>query len=131
MLESDLQKLIQLDASKSGARLWRNNSGATFICEHSPHCPNAANRPVRFGLGNESAKVNKTMKSSDLIGITPVVVTPGMVGQTVGVFTAVEVKRPGWAFHGTPREIAQQNWINLINSLGGLAKFSCKREGDL
>lgn len=123
MNESELQKQIQLDASKRGARLWRNNSGATFICEHAQTCPHANRQPVRFGLGNDSAKMNAVMKSSDLIGITPVVITADMVGQTVGVFTSIEVKRPGWRWAGTKREIAQNAWIEMVKSLGGIARF--------
>lgn len=123
MLESDAQKLIQLEASKLGSRLWRNNSGATFICEQARDCPHAAARPIRFGLGNESAKLNKLIKSSDLIGITPVVITSLMVGQTVGIFTAVEVKRPGWRYSGRGRELAQKKFLDLVKSLGGIAKF--------
>jgi hypothetical protein len=69
-------------------------------------------RPVRFGLGNDSAKQNKVCKSSDLIGI-----------DNDGKFVSLEIKRPGWVYRGTVEEFAQLNWILFINAMGGRAKF--------
>ena len=96
--------------SQRGMRLWRNNTGVAF---------DQTGRPVRFGLSNESAQVNAKFKSSDLIGITPVVIE----GRTVGVFTSLEIKHPGWKYTGGGRETAQKNWLDLVNSLGGIGKF--------
>ena len=70
---------------------------------------------VRYGLGNDSAQVNAVLKSSDLIGITPV--------GGVGIFTSYEIKKPGWRYTGTPREVAQLRWLELVVSLGGIGKF--------
>ncbi len=112
--EARVQQDVQLAASYAGGRLWRNNSGAYF---------DKRGVQVRYGLCNVSKKVNKQIKSSDLIGITPVVITEDMVGQTVGVFTAVECKKEGWVYPGTEPEIAQKKFIDLVNSLGGRAKF--------
>ena len=114
MLEIELQKLIQLEASKQGIRLWRNNIGATY---------DQTGRFIRYGLANESAAVNHNLKSGDLIGITPRIIGPEDVGQTLGQFTSIEVKKPGWVYTGTARERAQQAWIDLILRLGGIAKF--------
>lgn len=33
---------------------------------------------------------------SDLLCVKPVMITEDMVGQTLGVFTAIEMKTPGW-----------------------------------
>lgn len=110
---------IHLRASEWGCRLFRNNSGVLM---------DARGVPVRFGLGNISKKINKKLKSSDLIGYIPVTVTPEMVGKKVAVFTAVEAKPEGtvikevWPEH--VREHGQQNFINLINNAGGLAGFA-------
>lgn len=101
--ESSLQTRIRLEESKRGVRLFRNNSGVAF---------DKSGRPVRFGLGNDSAAQNKIIKSSDLIGID---------GE--GRFVSLEVKRPGWVFGGTVEEIAQRRWIEFINAMGGRAKF--------
>lgn len=102
--ETTIVQRIRLDASKAGLALWRNNSGVMV---------NPNGRPVRFGLGNESAAFNRIMKSSDLIGIQP-----------GGRFVAIEVKKPGWTWRGTEREIAQANFINHVRKLGGFACFA-------
>jgi hypothetical protein len=113
--ESRVQSLVQLEAVKK--RIWplRNNSGAM---------QDETGRQVRFGLGNVSKKFNEVMKSSDLIGVEPVVITQDMVGKTIGRFWARECKPEGWTYKGTEREIAQKNFIDKVNSLGGNARFT-------
>jgi len=119
--EAAIQREIRLESARRGWRLWRNNNGA---------CRDENGRLIRYGLANDSAKMNNVIKSSDLIGITPVTITPDMVGQTVGVFTSIEVKREGWCYTGKGREAAQKKWIDLVVSLGGHGGFvSCA--GDL
>lgn len=113
--ESDVQARVRLAASRAGDVLWRNNSGVL---------KDDRGVPVRFGLCNESEKLNKHAKSSDLIGVKRVTVTPEMVGQTVGVFWAVEVKRVGWKYKGTDREAAQLRFIEAVVAMGGCAHFS-------
>lgn len=113
--EAAVQQQRMLQAAREGGRLWRNNSGA---------CADETGRQIRYGLGNTSAKLNKVMKSSDLIGITRIVVTPPMVGHVVGVFTAEEVKAPGWKYRESDdRARAQLAFINLVISLGGIGRF--------
>ena len=87
-------------------------------------------RMIRYGLCNDSAQLNKVIKSSDLVGIRPVVITPDMVGHTVGQFVAREVKRPGWSYHGTDREVAQAAFGQKVLQMGGDFKF-CTGEGSL
>ena len=112
--ESALQAAVRVKAAQQGARLLRNNSG---------EATDRHGRPVRFGLGNDSKALCKVMKSSDLIGIWPRLVRQEDVGSTLGVFTAIEVKAPGWKYTGSGREPAQLNFINLVLGLGGYAKF--------
>jgi hypothetical protein len=81
-------------------------------------------RMVRYGLANDSAALSKCLKSSDLIGITPHTVSAYDVGRLLGIFTSIEVKRPGWKYRGTEREQAQHAWLQLIISLGGIGRFS-------
>ena len=110
--EAGIQSERVLRAARLGGILWRNNSGAL---------PDARGVPVRFGLGNISPEVNKVMKSSDLIGITPVTCR---CGQMYGVFTAEEIKAPDWKYRETDdRSRAQFNYIKKVISLGGIARF--------
>jgi len=113
--EAETQALIRAEASAKGGRLWRNNVGVLL---------DKRGVPIRFGLCNDSATVNAGLKSGDLIGIMPVLITPEMVGMYIGQFVSREVKRPGWEYHGDAREVAQQRWIDLINGLGGGAGFA-------
>ena len=117
--EAVVQQGIRLEAGHKGIRLWRNNNGA---------CVDKDGRLIRYGLANDSGKINKKIKSSDLIGITPVKIAAEDVGRTLGVFTSIEVKRGGWKYKGTLREKAQLKWIELITLFGGIAKFANKRE---
>lgn len=114
-LEDEVIQQIRLAASKSGARLWRNNNGAAY--DERGHL-------VRYGLANESAELSKKIKSSDLIGIEPVLILPEHVGTIIGRLVSIEAKREGWTYKGTDREKAQLAWINLINELGGRAGFA-------
>lgn len=114
--ESEIQQLIQIEAAKHHCILMRNNSGAL---------PDKTGRVIFFGLGNVSKKHSENIKSSDLIGITSVVITPEMVGKTVGIFTAFEIKKEDWNNDKTldKREQAQKNFIDFVISKGGIASF--------
>lgn len=53
---------------------------------------------------------------SDLFGLAPVIITPDMLGRTLGRFVALEVKT------GTGRASEKQaNFLRAINNNGGLA----------
>lgn len=106
---------IRLKASEIGTRLWRNNRGVAIYEDE---------RRVRYGLANDSKTLNQQIKSSDLIGIMPAKIRPEDVGKTIGIFTSIEVKKPGWKYTGGDGEVEQLAWINLIVSLGGIAAFS-------
>lgn len=116
MSEIQQQQLIRLEAGKRGTPLLRNNSGASF---------DQNGRLIRYGLGNDSEKINKVFKSSDLIGIWPVTVTPDMVGRTLGLFFAVEVKAPGWKFRESDdRAVAQKAFGDWVIRHGGVFRFA-------
>jgi hypothetical protein len=96
-------------------RIFRNNNGALV---------DSRGIPVRFGLGNDSSQLNKVLKSSDLIGWTPMIITQDMIGCKVAIFTSIEMKEEGWKFTGDDREVAQKRWLDLVKSDGGIAYFS-------
>ena len=115
MLESAVQQRTRLELARLGALVYRNNVGA---------CEDKQGRIIRYGLCNESAQMNRALKSSDLIGVTPVLIQPHHVGRTLGVFTEIECKHSDW--HMTPsdaRAQAQQRFIELIRSVGGIGGF--------
>jgi hypothetical protein len=99
MNEQSIQQHIRLALSESGSRMFRNNQGGY---------KDATGRWVRYGVANPGG--------SDLIGWTPVKITPDMVGRTIAVFTAVEVKGPKTKV--TPE---QTNFIDRVKIDGGLA----------
>jgi hypothetical protein len=106
----------ELEAARLGAWMLRNNSGAL---------PDKTGRPVRFGLGNISKDVNDRIKSPDYAGIMPVLITPEMVGQTVGVFVGIEYKETGW--HLTPGDAhcqAQAEFHRVARLHGGRSGFA-------
>lgn len=113
--ETDVNSSVRLKAAKTGMSLWRNNSGAFR---------DNRGRMIRFGLGNDSKQVNEHFKTSDLIGIKPIKITPKHIGKIIGQFVARECKKPGWKFTGTEREKAQGNFLALVAAKGGDALFT-------
>jgi len=114
--EGGAQSMIRLEASKKGLRLWRNNVGVAYN-EDGVRC-------LRYGLANDSKQLNEIVKSSDLIGIRKIKITPDMVGNVIGQFVAREVKTPGWVYKETKREKAQLTFLELIAAYGGDAGFA-------
>lgn len=95
--------------------IWRNNSGACF---------DETGRLIRFGLGNDSTQLNREIKSSDLIAITPVLITPALYGQILGVFTALECKPEGWRqIPSDKRAVPQSKFHDIVRNAGGFAGF--------
>lgn len=119
--ETANQILVRLEASRQGAVLWRNNVGAMVLDNGSF---------IRYGLANDSAEMNKRIKSSDLIGIRPVIIMHHHIGSTIGQFVAREIKPGNWNYSGNDRERAQLKFLELVMSLGGDAAFA-KGEGTL
>lgn len=116
MSEASTQSAVRLEAARRGARLFRNNVGVLV---------DAKGRPVRFGLANDSAAVNRVVKSADLIGWEPVLITPDMVGSVIARFLSVECKAPDWRLDPRdPHEMAQVAWAQLVISGGGRAIFA-------
>lgn len=119
--EAWAQQQVRLQVARAGGMAWRNNVGATpSKCKHCGE----KRQPTRYGLANDSAKLNESVKSSDLILGIPRLIRPQDVGRTICQFGSVETKRPGWRYTGTEQEEGQATWLTLIQRLGGYATFS-------
>lgn len=112
--EAYVQSNVRLKAATLGWYLWRNNCGAAEMTRGGF---------VRFGLANDSPKLNAILKSADLIGWRPHVVVPEDIGRTLAVFLSVECKAPGWRPASDPRYPAQLRWAALVKRCGGYAEF--------
>lgn len=98
MSEKKIMQDIQVELSRLGARVFRNNIG---LFETSD------GRKIRTGL---------CVGSSDLIGWCSITVTQDMIGRQVAIFTAVEVKTETGRV--TPE---QENFIGAVRKSGGIA----------
>jgi hypothetical protein len=101
--EASLMHRIITAVAVSGALVWRNHVGTG---------KHANGNWVHMGLG---------VGSADLVGIVK-------SSRGVGVFLAIEVKRPG-ALKTVTRE--QHRWIDLVNRWGGVAGAVDSVEGAL
>lgn len=117
--EGRVQSLVRLTAPALGFRLFRNNVGVL---------KDLRGVPVRFGLANDSKRLNDQFKSSDLIGWRRLPVTPEMVGSCVAQFVSLECKAQGWTYRGDDHEQAQQRWLALAAADGGHARFITRVE---
>lgn len=112
MLESKILKECLLKATQLGRRLFRNNTGQAWTGSGYQRLDGGKilihdARPFRAGL---------CVGSSDLIGWTPITITPEMVGKTVAVFTAVECKAPKGRL-----TTEQAQFIKVVQQAGGIA----------
>lgn len=114
--EARQQDLVSLEAARMCVRLFRNNSGA-FRTDDG--------RMVRFGLGNVSKQWNAVFASPDLVGWRPRLITPDMIGTTIGQACMREMKHEGWKFNpNDPHETAQFNFLKLAIADGCDAAFA-------
>lgn len=119
-LETKIQNSIRLALSKAGITSWRNEtgkfwSGKVIHKENSSiTLTNAAMIPVGLCVG-----------SSDLICITPKTITQDMVGEKIGVFTAIEVKTYR---KGSEASDDQTKFINHVKKMGGIAGIARSEE---
>jgi hypothetical protein len=119
MIEGDIMRRCLVAGSKLGSRLFRVNTGMGWAGKVEKH-----GKPVRVVIGPKDVVIRNARPlhaglvtgGSDIIGITPVVITAAMVGMTLGVFSAVETKTPDGVSTSE-----QENFIKQIKSLGGLA----------
>lgn len=117
MKETAVAQRVELAAANLNILTMRNNVGA---------CQDQSGRLIRYGLMNTSAKENARVKSSDYIGITPVVAYVDGIGwTTLGVFTAIETKASDWKFdRSDERSVAQSRFHDIVRGYGGYAGFA-------
>ena len=102
--ETNIMNKIMLAMSKKGWLVWRNQVGLFKTLD---------GRTVNIGIKG----------SSDLMAVKPTVITPEMVGQTLAVFVAVEVKT------ATGRQSEpQKKWQKAVEKLG--VKYILARSED-
>jgi len=112
MTEGEIQSEIRLALGMRGdVRLFRNNQGLAWqgkvVARTSTTITLSLPRVVRFVLAEGG---------SDLIGLQQVTITPEMVGQSIGAFVAMEVKKPN-----KDAEDQQEKFLNMVRGLGGKA----------
>jgi hypothetical protein len=108
--ERHLRNAVLKAVSGMGARLFRVNTGMAWAGRPETYGTAVFIRdayPIRMGLCEGG---------SDLIGWTPITITPEMVGQTVAVFTAIELK-----CGRTATTEAQTNFLAQVSRAGGIA----------
>lgn len=109
--ETALMRRIRLFVQRRWrCRLFRNNVGLAWTGKAIVGAIGVLiKRPyqIRFGLA---------VGSSDVVGISSILITPAMVGTRVGVFTALEIKGPSG--HLTD---AQKNFLAMVIDMGGRA----------
>lgn len=110
---------MMLALSRAGSVIFRNNTGMGWVGQSMK-----ATKPMVVHLAPGDVVIRQARPlhaglcegSSDIIGLTPVMVDPGHVGTVFGVFTAVEAKTK------TGRSTTQQiNFVQRIRQLGGYA----------
>lgn len=100
--ENIIQSEIRLRLSEMRAGIFLRYNVGTFLTMDG--------RPVKIGEPGVS----------DLIGITPHVVTQEDVGKTIGVFCALETKKLKNDKTAKSRKLSQGNFLRRVNALGGL-----------
>lgn len=109
--EANIQREIMLACSEAGITVWRNNTAQGWqgdkIIKKGRDVLLINARPIKCGL---------CVGSADLIGIKPVIIQQSDVGKTMGIFTAIEVKRPG----KEPTE-EQDTFLDHVYECGGIA----------
>jgi hypothetical protein len=112
---------VLIEASKRGWKLFRQNTGEGWAGKmfRTPMPCSVRMNPTDVLIRNAAPlKAGLCKGSSDIIGWKPVVITPDMVGKTVAIFTAIEVK-----YGSTKITEEQKNFVDQVNKHGGFAKI--------
>jgi len=110
MRESDIQSQILIALSEHGHYCLRVNSGTFWGGEVLSH------DGAMLLLKHPTRIMGAPPGTADIIGCVTRVITPDMAGQTVAIFAACEVKRPG-----EKPEKHQERYLELMRSRGAIA----------
>lgn len=120
--ETNIVNTIMKDVSPAGVRLFRNVRGHFYTLDSVKALIVAIKSfiPARINQALQNLRQLKAglqvPGGSDLVGFTPIVITPAMVGMTVAVFTALEVKTDT----GKPSP-EQLHFCDVVQKSGGFA----------
>ena len=109
MKEQDIQSSILIAMCQAGAYALRVNSGTFWGGKVLAHTGD------KLVLQNPTKVMGAPAGTSDIIGCKTITITPEMVGKKIGIFAAVEVKRPG----EKPRE-NQVNFLEVMRRRGAM-----------
>jgi len=131
--ESNIVQRCRIAASRSGARLFRNNRGLFLTLDALPRLRDALKRGGIIGVQNMLnanclRKVRAGLEvdgSGDLIGWKSITITPEMVGRRIAIFCAAEIK----AESGKASD-NQLAFIENVQQAGGIA-FIARSEQDV
>lgn len=116
-----LMNRIMRALSDAGVTVWRNNTAQGWAGQSvalQPGQTYKARGGERVVFDAYPIKAGLCVGASDIIGLQSVTITPDMVGKTVAVFCAYEVKS------GTGRATKEQaNFIAFVRSRGGVAEI--------
>src|SRR5690606_15398363 len=93
--ESFIQSSVRLAAPKHGYTFFRNNVGAL---------KDERGVPIRYGAFNDTAALNKVVKSHDLLGWKSFIVTEDWVGRRIAQFASRECKSADWTGYNPNNE---------------------------
>jgi len=120
---------IMLAVSTVGSRVFRFHSALSWVgrVQRQATAWSTVIQPSDIVIRNSKPLHVGVSGGADLVGYTPITVTPAMVGKVVGVFTAIEVKVPG-ARTQPDRLKEQQNFISQVVACGGIGFFAESEE---
>lgn len=109
MKEQSIQNSILIAMGQAGAYGLRVNSGSFWGGEILSYKDNM------LLLKNPTKVQGAPAGTSDIVGCKPTLITPQMVGKTIGVFVAIEVKKPT-----KNAEEHQENYLMMMRSRGAI-----------
>lgn len=119
MTEINEMRRMMVAVARLGTRIFRHNVAQGVVGNRIVWIKSEQRVVVRPGdaivRGARVLHAGLVVGGSDLLGYTPVKITPEMVGMTVAVFTAIEAKDK------TKLTDEQGRFIDQVNACGGIA----------